>query len=92
MFSPLLFKVLLAISNIPTHAWSMEMTQHIIDSSCLVFEVSPASLDRSDMSRFFAVAWSLHPDLIPNEVGCIFPEPEDPSVVGEPPLFHVLQS
>jgi hypothetical protein len=39
------------------------------------------------MSQFLAAAWSLHPDLIPIEVGCVVPEPEEPSVVGQPPLF-----
>jgi hypothetical protein len=29
----------------------------------------------------------IHPDLIPNEVGCIIPEPEEPFVERAPPLF-----
>jgi hypothetical protein len=33
------------------------------------------------------VAWAIRPDLIPNEVGCIFLESEEPSVVRQPPLF-----
>jgi hypothetical protein len=29
----------------------------------------------------------MHPDLIPRAVGCIFPEPVEPFVDGEPLLF-----
>jgi hypothetical protein len=39
------------------------------------------------MSEFLAVAWSLHLDLIPSEVGCVIPEPKEPSIVGQRPLF-----
>jgi hypothetical protein len=34
-----------------------------------------------------AIAWAVHPDLILVEVGCIIPEPEEPFVECEPPLF-----
>jgi hypothetical protein len=34
-----------------------------------------------------AVTWAVHPDLILVEVGCIIPEPEEPFVECEPPLF-----
>jgi hypothetical protein len=34
-----------------------------------------------------AVAWSLHPDLIPAEVGCVIPKPELPFIKREPLLF-----
>jgi hypothetical protein len=39
------------------------------------------------MSQFLAVAWVVHPDLIPNEVGCVVPEPQEPFVDRQPPLF-----
>jgi hypothetical protein len=39
------------------------------------------------MSEFLAVAWSLHLDLIPSEVGCVILEPKEPSIVGQRPLF-----
>jgi hypothetical protein len=67
------------------HAWSISTIQAIIVISCLVFEVSPSSLNKSDMSSFLVVAWSKHSDLIPIEVGCIFPKSSPSSVVGEPP-------
>jgi hypothetical protein len=38
------------------------------------------------MFTFLVIAWSMHPDLISNEVGCAIPEPAQPSV-GETPLF-----
>jgi hypothetical protein len=87
LFSPMFFKVLLSIENIPTHVWSMEVAQTIVGSSCLIFDASPASADGSNMSQFLAVAWVVHPNLIPNEVGCIVPEPQEPFVDRQLPLF-----
>jgi hypothetical protein len=78
--------VLLAVDNIPTHLWSREFVQEVIGSACLIFEPAPATTSREDMSRFFIVAWATHPDLIPNDVGCIVPELEELLVV-LPPLF-----
>jgi hypothetical protein len=75
------------MSNVSAHTWSVSTIQAIISTTCLVFELSPSSLDKFDMSYFLVVAWYKHPDLIPNEVVCIFPEPTLPSVVGEPRLF-----
>jgi hypothetical protein len=43
LFSPLRFKVLLAIINLSVHVWSPETVQSIIDTSCLSFEIVPAS-------------------------------------------------
>jgi hypothetical protein len=86
-FSPIYFKVLLSITRVPAHAWSVETAQPIVGLSCLIVEVSLRSLNGEDLSRYMAVAWCLHPDLIPTEVGCVIPEPEVPSVEREPPLF-----
>jgi hypothetical protein len=33
------------------------------------------------------VARAVEPDLIPNEVGCVLPEPTEPFVERQPPLF-----
>jgi hypothetical protein len=86
-FSPLYFKVLLSVTNIPAHAWSLDMAQAIVGSSCLIAEVFPRSLDGVDLSHFMAVASSLHLDLIPTKVGCIIPELKQPFVKRELPLF-----
>jgi hypothetical protein len=86
LFSPLRFKVLLVISNLPDHLWSVEVVQAIV-GSYLIFELVPQLVAREDMSRFYMVAWSRHPDLILVEVGCIVPEPAMPLVVTQPPLF-----
>jgi hypothetical protein len=48
----LLYKVPLAVDNIPTHIWSVESIQAIIGTSFLVFEVGPSSLDGTDLSRY----------------------------------------
>jgi hypothetical protein len=87
LFSSLQYNVLLTIDNVPAHAWSMEMAQTIVGSSCPNFELAPSTEEGSDLSRILVVTWSLHPDLIPNEVGSVIPEPDEPSVVGQPPLF-----
>jgi hypothetical protein len=63
------------------------MAQAIVGSSCLIYEAALASADRSNLSSFLAVACAIHPNLTPNEVGCIFPELKEPSVVGELALF-----
>jgi hypothetical protein len=39
------------------------------------------------MSSFLVVAWTQHPDLIPTEVGCVVPEPDEPSIIRQRPLF-----
>jgi hypothetical protein len=39
------------------------------------------------MSRFLAVAWTIHSDLIPREVECVVPELETPFMEGLPPLY-----
>jgi hypothetical protein len=56
-----------------------------IGSSCLSFELALASVNRVDPSRFFVVAWAIHPDPIPNEVGFAVPEPEEPFPKGALP-------
>jgi hypothetical protein len=87
LFKSFIFKVLLSISNIPAHVWSVEMIQAIVGSSCLVFEVPPCSLDQSDLSSFQVIVWARNPDLIPSEVTCSIPEPVEPFVEAAPPLF-----
>jgi hypothetical protein len=72
---------------LPAHAWSLETAQAIVGSSCLIFDVAPSSSSGDDLLAFWATAWAMHPDLIPTELGCIFPEPEEPFVEREPPLF-----
>jgi hypothetical protein len=78
---------LLAIDNLPAHVWLPVVVQTIISSSYLSFEIAPASLNKEDLSRFFVVAWAIHPNLIPVKVGCVEPEPEEEQVVGVRPLF-----
>jgi hypothetical protein len=87
LFAPLRYKVLLIVDNITAHIWSVQMVQEIIGSSCLIFEPALTSAEGSDLSQFMVVAWVVDPDLIPQEVGCVIPELEGSSVVGESPLF-----
>jgi hypothetical protein len=87
IFKLLCFKVLLTVENIPAHSWLLKTTQAIIGSSYLIFNVTPSSASGEDLSSFWAVAWATHRDLIPAEVGCIFPEPVELFVERAPPLF-----
>jgi hypothetical protein len=87
LFQPFYFKVLLSISNVPVHVWSLDTIQAVSGSSCLVFEAAPQSMDGSDLSSFMVVAWARHPDLIPTEVGCSIPEPVEPFIERESLLF-----
>lgn len=84
---PMLFKVLLAIDNLPAHAWSVDAVQTIISSACLEIQPTPATAAQSDMSSYMLVAWSYDPDLIPVEVECSIPEPVEPFVGRAPPLY-----
>jgi hypothetical protein len=77
LFSPLQFKVLVAIENLPAHAWSL----------VLIFDVAPVSATSFDLSQFLVTAWARHPDLTPNEVGGIILEPVEPFIEHAPPLF-----
>jgi hypothetical protein len=82
---PYRFKVLLSISNIPAHAWSVEFMQAVVDSSSLVFGVAPSSLHQSDLSSFMVVVWARHLDLVPLKVCYLEPEPVEPFIEAPPP-------
>jgi hypothetical protein len=85
-FVPLRFKVLLTISSIPAHIWPLASIQEIIGTPCLVFEVTPCSASKLNMSTFMVVAWSLTAYLISIEVGYIVSEPTTPFIDRQPPL------
>jgi hypothetical protein len=68
------------------HLCLLEVVQSIIGLTCLSFELALDSINRVDLSRFFIIVWARHPDLIPNEVGCIVPELEE-QLAGLPLLF-----
>lgn len=87
LFSLLCFRVLLAILNISTHVWPADTVQAIMGTSYVIFNPSPPSLSRADMSGFLVVAWAVHPNLIPTKLGCIVTEPELLFVEQAPPLF-----
>lgn len=83
----LVYKVLLAMDNIPPHAWSRDTAQTIVGTSCLILQLCPQTSSKADMSRFMAVAWCINLDSIPVEVECYVPESEEPFVERAPPLF-----
>jgi hypothetical protein len=87
LFSPLQFKVVTAIENLPTYTRSTTTAQEVLGSSAPIFDVAPASAAGSDLSQFLVAAWVRHPDLIPNEVGGIVLEPVELFVDHAQPLF-----
>jgi hypothetical protein len=87
LFKPFRCKVLLSISNIHAHVWSIEVIQQILGLSCLVFDSTPRSRDGSDMASFIVVTWACDLDLIPTEVGFSILEPVEPFEEAVPPLF-----
>jgi len=44
------------------------------------------TIEQEDVSKYFIVAWCIHPDLIPQEKIMAIHEPKVPFVI-EPPLF-----
>jgi hypothetical protein len=75
------------IKDLSMHVWSADSAQAILWSPHVIFELAPTTMDQSDLSHFLLVSWANHPDLIPNEVRCIIPEPLEPFVKHYPPLF-----
>jgi hypothetical protein len=73
--------------NLPAHICLAVAVQTIIGSACLIQDVALALAIKEDFSKYLVVAWVLHPDLIPNEVSCVVPEPKPPSDVGQRRLF-----
>lgn len=74
----LLFKVLVAIENLPAHAWSNSAAQTIHGNSCALIQLAPETVARVDKSRFWVAAWCEDPDLIPKEKVVVIPEPDAP--------------
>jgi hypothetical protein len=87
LFSPLHYKVLISIENIPAHTWSICTAQKVLGSSELIFDVVTVSASFVDLSQFLVMTWVKQPDLFPNEVGGIVPELVALFVEREPPRF-----
>jgi hypothetical protein len=62
LFKPFWCKVLLVVSNIPTHDWSVDVVHDILGSSCLVFDSSPRLQSGVNLFSFLIVAWCSNPD------------------------------
>jgi hypothetical protein len=56
LFQPIRFKVLLSVTKVSAHVWSLDAIQAIIGSSYLVFEASPRLVTGSNLSSFYIVA------------------------------------
>lgn len=74
---PMLFKVLVALENLPAHVWSLEAAQTILGSSCSMIQLALETAEKTDMSKFWVTAWCLDPDLIPKEKTVVIPEPDE---------------
>ena len=71
----MLFRVLLELKGILTHAWRLSTAEHILSSSCSTLVPTLATVALEDLGCFCVVAWCIHPDLIPAEVSLIEPDP-----------------
>jgi hypothetical protein len=87
LFKPFKCKVLISVSNISTHVWSVEVVHAILGSSCLVFNVDPRPRDELEMDNFVVAPWASDPELTPIEIGFSIPELVDLPEVGVTPLF-----
>jgi hypothetical protein len=68
LFSPLRYKVLSSIENLPAHTWSISTAQEVLGSYALIFDVSSASSSGSDLSQFLVAAWAKQLGHILNEM------------------------
>jgi hypothetical protein len=88
LFMPFHCKVLLVVSNVPAHVWSVEVMQQILGSSCFIFDSSPWSLSGIDLSSLLVTAWCRNPNLIPTEVGFFIPELVEPFFLCASEIIH----
>jgi hypothetical protein len=73
------YKVLVTLKGVPSHARSTEVAQGILGSTCAKPEfANPEALeDPNDERELFVAACYAHPDLVPNEIILVIPEPEE---------------
>ncbi|KAJ1293711.1 hypothetical protein BS78_01G089600 [Paspalum vaginatum] len=72
------FRVLLVLSGIPAHTWSLDSAQPILGSSCAKLEPTEDTVNRTDLKHFVVADWRVHPDLIPCVRTLLLPEPKLP--------------
>lgn len=62
------FKVLVRLKNVPAHARSVSIAEHILGTSCASIEIAPLEvIPEDDDHKLFVAAWCIHPRLVPDE-------------------------
>jgi hypothetical protein len=70
------FRVLLGMSRVPLHAWSLAMAQSKLGTACAHLELAPIEASpQVDDREFFVATWCLDPRFIPEEKTIFVPEP-----------------
>ncbi|CAN6331170.1 unnamed protein product [Urochloa humidicola] len=84
------FRVSLEIEGVPAHAWSIDIAQRILGSSCWVERLEHSSANREDMSVMSLTAWTDRPCRIPKEATVFIAEHELPVVHSDPDMQRIF--
>lgn len=63
------------IRGIPPHAWARSTAEHLLHGSCLISELHPATVEKSDLSSFMLRAWCFNPALLHRDMDLLIVEP-----------------
>lgn len=63
------------IRGIPPHAWARSTVEHLLHGSCLISELHPATVEKSDLSSFMLRAWCFNPVLLHRDMDLLIVEP-----------------
>jgi hypothetical protein len=63
------------IRGIPPHAWARSTAEHLLHGSCLISELHPATVEKSDLSSFMLRAWCFNPVLLHRDMDLLIVEP-----------------
>lgn len=88
MASPLVMRhrVLIILRGLPAHAWSLDVAQRVLGSSCAQLQPTRKTALKQDLSKFVLAAWCVHPDLIPRARTIWVQDPIPPH---EPGILHL---
>lgn len=70
--------MLVELRSIPAHARSINTAHIVLAPACVNLTLAPAHVVGNDKKRLYAVAWCIHPYLVPTQKLVLIPEPEEP--------------
>jgi hypothetical protein len=79
-------KIKVEIRGLPAHVWHLSPVQRLHEPACSKLQPTPETIAKTDLHRFVADRWCIHPDLFPCEKIIYVPEPDFVHVYN-PPLF-----